>query len=633
MAASPWDDFRRLCRYYRDCLRFDEHDSLRFRADSQNDTWLPVPMEQVLALGDSEDARLQLPRDPAWQGLLANALQHEDWHTVLGLPVLGQTRRGQDWLLPLLLLPLRVSCDTSSVHLRRIGPLLCNQAALALLYTDSPSRQACCERLGLVPTELGHDQQTQRYDGPLRTVLERLHGERVLPESSNEPQALIGIGKRGQFHRRLCEELHLLAEATPEAELAASALATIFGPEAPTAPDQADTEQMPLFWQQPLDPAQRRAITTGLQAPVAVVTGPPGTGKSTMVRHLLINQALRGRTCLVASRNHRALDAVEPAINQLGDGETLLVRTSHHGQRRSWRYGLLDLLQRDDADLVDPAASQAAFHQAAARARRLEAEADSLSALDAAYREACSAWSSTLEAAHAQDRAALTCGAATPPQLTSIAALRQRLQELLSAAGWQRLLPPGLEHKRRQLHAALQELVVDGHDPGPPDPDTFEAWQRLLDRAEAAASAAQAWQRCRELEARRQASGLERAELLRQLAQAHSACWRNGIASLVDRAVAGPQEPEDRERLQNLAAGVHSFGMARWSTVYADCFPTLLQSRPLWACSNLSAPATLPRQAGLFDLLVLDEASQCDIPSIIPLLFRCRRVLAVGDPQ
>jgi very-short-patch-repair endonuclease len=35
----------------------------------------------------------------------------------------------------------------------------------------------------------------------------------------------------------------------------------------------------------------------------------------------------------------------------------------------------------------------------------------------------------------------------------------------------------------------------------------------------------------------------------------------------------------------------------------------------------------------MFDLLIIDEASQCDIPSALPLLLRAKRVLVIGDPQ
>lgn len=51
---------------------------------------------------------------------------------------------------------------------------------------------------------------------------------------------------------------------------------------------------------------------------------------------------------------------------------------------------------------------------------------------------------------------------------------------------------------------------------------------------------------------------------------------------------------------------------------------------PIWITVNLSAQ-NIPLKSGLFDLLVIDEASQCDIASAIPLIFRAKRVVIIGD--
>jgi superfamily I DNA and/or RNA helicase len=54
---------------------------------------------------------------------------------------------------------------------------------------------------------------------------------------------------------------------------------------------------------------------------------------------------------------------------------------------------------------------------------------------------------------------------------------------------------------------------------------------------------------------------------------------------------------------------------------------------PLWIVTNLSVRNAVPLEPALFDLLILDEASQSDIPSALPLLFRARRVIVIGDPR
>ena len=61
-------------------------------------------------------------------------------------------------------------------------------------------------------------------------------------------------------------------------------------------------------------------------------------------------------------------------------------------------------------------------------------------------------------------------------------------------------------------------------------------------------------------------------------------------------------------------------------------FVDALKLFPVWSTTNLSTQ-DLPLQAGLFDCVVIDEASQCDIPSALPLLFRAKRIVIIGDDR
>ncbi|MFA5772226.1 MAG: DEAD/DEAH box helicase [Thermoplasmata archaeon] len=59
-------------------------------------------------------------------------------------------------------------------------------------------------------------------------------------------------------------------------------------------------------------------------------------------------------------------------------------------------------------------------------------------------------------------------------------------------------------------------------------------------------------------------------------------------------------------------------------------FPVLTKFFPVVACSNLSIKGSVPGDFQ-FELAVLDEASQSDIASVIPILMRSRRVCIIGD--
>lgn len=59
----------------------------------------------------------------------------------------------------------------------------------------------------------------------------------------------------------------------------------------------------------------------------------------------------------------------------------------------------------------------------------------------------------------------------------------------------------------------------------------------------------------------------------------------------------------------------------------------VMKIAPCWSVTSLSAKSKIPFKANQFDLLVIDEASQNDIASVLPLLFRSKRAVIIGDEQ
>ena len=85
-----------------------------------------------------------------------------------------------------------------------------------------------------------------------------------------------------------------------------------------------------------------------------------------------------------------------------------------------------------------------------------------------------------------------------------------------------------------------------------------------------------------------------------------------------------PDEPASPARP---ASGIPLFNLEVLKTL-----PKVSRILPCWAITSLSARGRLPFEAGFFDLPVIDEASQCDIASALPLLYRARRAAIIGDP-
>ena len=74
----------------------------------------------------------------------------------------------------------------------------------------------------------------------------------------------------------------------------------------------------------PLNDEQRNAVKRALQAPLTVVTGPPGTGKSQVVTSIIINAIYQGQTVLFASKNNKAVDVVNERVNGLTSRPVML---------------------------------------------------------------------------------------------------------------------------------------------------------------------------------------------------------------------------------------------------------------------------------------------------------------------
>jgi len=340
-----------------------------------------------------------------------------------------------------------------------------------------------------------------------------------------------------------------------------------------------------------LNDAQEQALAAALRDDVTVVTGPPGTGKSQLVAAIVANQWLAGRSVLVASTNNGAVDvaverstAIDPA---------LLLRTGSAERRESLPVVLEQLAGR--GVVSGPSLSLIRRQvQAAATAREtvLGLLADR-SALDA-------------EAAQLQlDVEALRTLLWGSPLPGPAHDERHRAQRMAVRAA----------HSRWFRAVRIRRLLVAA---GPTQPGA-----RWEDVAEWATSEV----RLDALLARLAALGPADADAdRRDLAAAQEAWALAGTKALVDtvqRALsAGRTALQQLARLRPHARSARAAAVAR-----------TLPHTPGWACTALSARANFPLEAGLFDLLVVDEASQCSVAELLPLAYRARRVVVVGDPN
>jgi len=65
----------------------------------------------------------------------------------------------------------------------------------------------------------------------------------------------------------------------------------------------------------------------------------------------------------------------------------------------------------------------------------------------------------------------------------------------------------------------------------------------------------------------------------------------------------------------------------------SDNFNAILDLIPVWIMELDDASRIIPLEAGIFDYVILDEASQCNVAYTLPVMYRTNRVLFVGDSE
>lgn len=133
------------------------------------------------------------------------------------------------------------------------------------------------------------------------------------------------------------------------------------------------------------------------------------------------------------------------------------------------------------------------------------------------------------------------------------------------------------------------------------------------------------------------------ADFANELSSLESTLWEWGRRYIAAKGKTAPDRFEPRTRralgeysaaIQKLASG--EVGRKLYASLMRqqkNLFHEVSKAIPAWCISNLSANGSIPFESTIFDLLIVDEASQCDIASALPLLYRSRRALIIGDPN
>lgn len=405
----------------------------------------------------------------------------------------------------------------------------------------------------------------------------------------------------------------------------------------------------PLLEVLPLNTEQRAAVQQGLVNELTVVTGPPGTGKSQVVTSLLVNSAWQGKKVLFASKNNKAVDVVEERVNSLGPRPILLRLGKNEYQEKLADY-LTSLLsaRAGPSDKKRYQESREKLDTIRARHETLEDQIKNLVNLrnqtDQLEQQAEDAreffGDDYFRSIGGLDLEALR-SALEQLKISTRGATRAQ-QPFINRVLWfliKRVRYRALAHTADQISEHLGTLRVSAPAADPSD-ETIESWHKLLQRAEERLALVQNAKRyLSSLQTLSQNDPLEKlqrrqAELVGDMSSVSRTVWDHWLAlqperlSQSDRRLLG----DYTSQIKHMISSSKGKGIKKAYRRYYELFPSVSRFLPCWAVTNLTA-RRIPFQQQFFDFVVIDEASQCDIASALPLLFRAKRAVIIGDPQ
>jgi very-short-patch-repair endonuclease len=660
-------DLAKLARYYFACLGFDDTGVSTFLTSRYGDldyAELTVLPNSPTALADSNAARQLLGR---------KRTERARYGLYFGYPTaIARIRsRRSSWeglmVEPILLFPVEQDQSTGRLTLDLSFPVI-NQKPLRAFTNAEPD--ALMNELVQLEQELGLGRegeppeldelamrlQSVRSEWPWREPIDpdELSGARSpiseLTEAGIYNRAVLILAEKSPFTQGLEQELRDLGRL-PEARYRDTVIGRwLHHPDEP-APPSDSPPAAPLLEVLPMNSEQRDAVTAALTRPMTVITGPPGTGKSQVVTNLLINAAWMGKRVLFASKNNKAVDVVEARVNALGPRPILLRVGSKAYQARLAEYVLALLAATSTSSEKEDFEEAKQIHERLLRefqaldedSRTLVSLRNEVDGLEQQVEGARSRLPSTLFDRATEidlveiERGAVALSAAADgadrtkaPYFTRLFwpfSRKQRLRALsdaiLSAAS-----------AIRQLSIEVGDITADETSIGRSRELCAAARARARD-VKAVAQYRGALQRLQ------QARSLE--DIARQQASLQDRIAKNSLQlwQLWLRLQPSRMPPAQRQRLGKYSAVLKmvieagtdgELSKSAWAE-YRSLMREVAPMLPCWAVTSLSARGRIEFDPGLFDIVVFDEASQCDIASALPLLYRAKSVVVIGDAK
>ena len=353
------------------------------------------------------------------------------------------------------------------------------------------------------------------------------------------------------------------------------------------------------------------------------VQGPPGTGKSQTIVNLVAHLVANGKTVLVASRMDKAVDVVAERLNDLGASHMAL-RAGRLNYQRQLSEELNNLLAQNNSDLDDDIEDILLVDTKDMKdhldmLKNMENKSETIIKLE-------KNWHDKLEEVEEQEKIlgkkeyikkTLKKG-----EIDMVAGIIKVLEHNMEKAGFISKIANFTSLGQLKKILSLKDFDVN-----------YETIGKLKQELE---FANMEWS-LRKIEADIQKTGNLHmlAEQIRTMKRKQKSLATNILKNKRREALKELLRDENKRRRLKVHAKSLVANRKRLQTniLEEEDFRPLLEAFPCWCVTTYAVSDSLPLKPGMFDVAIIDEASQCDIASCFPILFRAKRAVIVGDDK
>lgn len=371
-----------------------------------------------------------------------------------------------------------------------------------------------------------------------------------------------------------------------------------------------------------LSDSQERVIRNVENSKLIAVQGPPGTGKSQTIVNLVAHLIANGKTVLVASRMDKAVDVVADRLNDLG-APYLALRAGRMNYQKQLSFQLQELtsgkfeLDNDVedfifADLKDMKQHLDCLRETESKCEKiLKLEKDWHDLKDEIQQQTVNV--GEMEYIHRPLKKS---------EIDNINDVIRALSDNMEKSGF--FASFANMSNLRQLKKIL--YIKD-----------FEVEPENLDRLKVELDfITQKW-RLRKIESDIQKIGNLHVmmEQIRQMKKKQKYLAINILKSTRRESLKALLR--DAKKVRRIK--VHSMALVERrkkktnQIMEEEDFKPLLDAFPCWCVTTYAVSDSLPLKPGMFDVAIIDEASQCDIASCFPIMYRAKRTVVVGDDK